>query len=167
MTEFQQGDKVKVTFEATVTKVHEDGDRLWVYHSGVSDTYLNVGDVELIERKDDPSKDPIGTVRKGGGTVVNKYARSAPFQQGWQRADGGGAHGNDWVKDWPVIGAVPGSPAWDAWQKGELKGAPEFPGRAKQPLKHVEPFCGCDTAEVVRCKREPQLAGPRTEVVDE
>ena len=137
MTEFRKGDKVRVAFEAEVTNVREDGQRLWVYHAGVADTYLNVSDVELIERADDPSRDPAGTVRRSKDGKIAVRVREGGEQSWFQLEIGENAWGwlfDDWVTGWPVIGVMPGTPAWDAWQKGELRGAPEFPGKAESEL---------------------------------
>lgn len=125
MTEFRKGDKVRVAFEAEVTNVREDGQRLWVYHAGVADTYLDVSDVELIERADvldaaeqssscdkcgsrivdDPSKDPVRTVRRSKDGKIAVRVREG--EQGWIRLEIGentwGWLFDDWVRGWEIV----------------------------------------------------------------
>lgn len=85
------------------------------------------GTVEVLEPVDDPRKDPVGTVREGGGHgSLTSWAKAEG--QRWELIGGhavetpssallGTAH--------PVVGAVPGTPAWDLWIRGDLPGAPK------------------------------------------
>lgn len=88
MTTFNPGDRVRVTFEGIYEEsgVFNDGDhriRDLGDAFGKTSRIPPYGTVELIERADDPRKDPVGTVRKSpGGTVViqNGDGDSSPWQ---------------------------------------------------------------------------------------
>ena len=131
--EFSPGDKVRVTdtFESVVTRVIEDQlDACYKFENGQYRSVDVPGRVfELIERADDPSTDPIGTVRQGMGKACSLIKLGTDYwvQPSLFGTAPGHGHADNFMTHRPVIGAVPGTPAWDAWIKGELKGAPEFP----------------------------------------
>lgn len=76
--------------------------------------------VEVLERADDPSSDEVGTVRKDPeyGEVVAKVSLSREEGRPWHSFDGGSTVTDQRVKEWPVIGAVPGTPAAEAQNVG-------------------------------------------------
>ena len=71
--------------------------------------------VEVLERADDPSKDPIGTVRKGdkSSPVVRCRVTSSDVHP-WKSVMYTVSYSHDEVVGWPVTGAVPGTPAAEA-----------------------------------------------------
>jgi hypothetical protein len=83
---------------------------------------------ELVHPADDPSKDPIWTVREvepkpaaADGNIVVKFGDSFWLYP----SNMGNGYGRlDWarVKNSKVIGSVPGTPAWTAWCEGDLPG---------------------------------------------
>lgn len=116
MTEFKQGDRVRVTFEAEYVRPsinHEvEGHVLNTYEDGCHITVPFTADIELIERADDPSKDPVGTVRKGSGSIAIRTDVEARTTMPWLIL----GNPSDWFRNeqvtgWKVIGAVPGTPA--------------------------------------------------------
>jgi hypothetical protein len=115
------GDKIRVTFEGAYEETlglaavrRSDGFKIYPG---------DWGKVEVIERADDPSRDPIGTVRRrpAGTSAGTSYVKTAYPTFPWVRLDSGHAGDNGgWrlggnsdgdVIGWPIIGAVPGTPA--------------------------------------------------------
>lgn len=107
------GDRVRVTFEGRWTGksdlVEQDNGR-------IVDIDVFQEAVEVIEAADDPSKDPVGTVRRRQGfdeiaiqadTDATTYEAwlvlGNPASSGWAR--------HEYVSGWEIIGAVPGTPA--------------------------------------------------------
>lgn len=122
MTEFKQGDRVRVIFEAEYVRPsinHRVEDHvLNTYEDGCHITVPFTADIELIERKDDPSRDPVGTVRKCDSTepIVAVKVRPDEWRVVWDCGDRSTRYDDKEVRfrDWEVIGAVPGTPAWEA-----------------------------------------------------
>lgn len=107
MTEVNEGDRVRVSYEGIVDDV--DGNYLDFGDVGVFDN--GTFEVEVLEKakpKDDPASDPVGTVRQGTYTWVKTDVNT------WRRvADDRYKDSEDLVAGGPstVIGVVPGSPA--------------------------------------------------------
>jgi hypothetical protein len=125
VTKFGAGDEV--TLKA---KVAVDGGGCAVVIENSYDGHTVVvdrGALTLVKAADDPSTDPIGTVRRDAGQTFVRGEGDLEFP--WlSLGPDGGANYHVTMKRTPITGAVPNTPAWDAWIKGELKGAPEFPG---------------------------------------
>lgn len=145
MTELNPGDKVRVTdvYEGVVSELVSDGG---FYEDTVrfeGGKYRSLGvpgrTFEVLERADDPSKDPIGAVRSLPSGVVVARKLWASGQSGWIPFETDGVYQLGAELTGEVIGAVPNTPAWDAWQKGELKGAPEFPSGQDKPAGYPWP----------------------------
>ena len=144
MAEFKQGDMVRVAYDAQYHASGENG-----AHFVFGDQYVMTpanATIELIEPAkpaDDPSKDPIGTVRSSGirgGQWAKRRTLSGCDVWAYIAGHFGMPSMTEpsaTVVGWKVIGAVPGTPAWDAWSKGELKNAPEFPGTQLDGFIHT------------------------------
>jgi hypothetical protein len=112
MTEFKPGDRVRVTYE---TEYAQGG-----YHLPRGTLFVN-HTVELIQAADDPSQDPVGTVREWGGRAFAlTYSEDNRFPWVAISVDSGGANGHGVMEGTPIIGAVPGTPAAKA-QKPQPK----------------------------------------------
>jgi hypothetical protein len=107
----QPGDKVRVTIYYTV-----DPSGHYVGKSIADEDYVAV---EVLEPADDPSKDPVGTLRreeKGGGFAVYVKAGS-PAGGTWvliHTSEPGvlaDRFPDGFVAGFPVVGSVPGTPA--------------------------------------------------------
>lgn len=108
----QVGDRVRYTVEGTVTCLDEDG-----YYLGADGWYpSDKGKIETIGRADDPAKDPVGTVRKGGHHRETRYVKVA--QDTWHAiADTPARTCYYWdsqMERSEVVGTIPGTPAADA-----------------------------------------------------
>lgn len=109
------GDKVRVAYEGTVVNPGFGG----LHLPGTLDMQCFLADVEILERADDPSKDPVGTVRQStaGSRPGAPYIKTAAPRYPWKRLEvwqsGEQLHGNynESMVGWPIIGVVPGSPA--------------------------------------------------------
>jgi hypothetical protein len=125
MTEFRSGDKVRVTYDALVQTLGDNGRVSYVISEDDTEVSFVLRDatVELVGRADDPSKDPIGTMRclpdddgqrassASIGDLVIKWDSTDENPWAWFRWDGPQLLSNETVTDWPVIGSVPGTPA--------------------------------------------------------
>jgi hypothetical protein len=109
------------------------------------DVLKNVADL-LYEKPsrsvDDPSKDPVGTVRQhpGGGSVAKSENPNYPWRG--VNVPGGENFGTVEVRGWPVIGAVPGTPAWSAMVAGKMPVRPELREDMNQLLFHASQEAG-------------------------
>lgn len=113
MTDFKQGDKIRVSYETTIR--NDFGDYTGKYLlKGPSARNRNV---ELIEPADDPSKDPIGTVRQRGEDVYTRsdYNENYP----WVGFDEYSGNEHESMRNSEIIGAVPGTPAAEAQKPAE------------------------------------------------
>ncbi len=137
MSEFNEGDTVQVTFSGVY---RADGTILNSARQSLAFEVPDGAVIELIESADDPSRDPIGTVRLAHGSSFVRMEDPNDSVFKWAMcvwvAPNGGANGHASMKHSDIIGAVPNTPTWDAWQKGELKGAPEFPGAIEAGTRH-------------------------------
>lgn len=107
----RDGDLVNMTFQA---RVGSEAYRL---------ALCNQVSVELIERADDPSKDPAGTVRRlPSGVVVAKKLWSSG-STGWLPFESDGVYNLDCRGAGEIIGAVPGTPAAEAELERARNGA--------------------------------------------
>lgn len=104
------GDKVRVVYEGVVQSLMDGTLEL----DGYRDFYIGPGsrsqaNVEILERADDPSKDPVGTLRKSPSHLFVKTGnRDYPwYGLGMQL----GGEYDIYVRNYPVVGVVPGSPA--------------------------------------------------------
>lgn len=134
MTKFRKGQKVRVSFEATVIEDHNEA-RVRIRHADGAYCTTPRSSVEPI---DDPASDPVGTVRRfatarHGGLVMVRMAH--PHREFddlyWCAIDG--ASNDSWNGDGvmegtEIIGAVPGTPAaqtesdgsaWEVYGSGE------------------------------------------------
>lgn len=111
----QPGDRVRVTFEGTYHKADFSWD---IYDISLDGSMLTTSvlrdraTVEVLEPVDDPSKDPIGTVRqrRGDEAVVRSYDRSDDPHP-WRSVQFALSYRDSDVVDCEVIGSVPGTPA--------------------------------------------------------
>lgn len=112
----RKGDRVRVVVEgdyveynpATGEHAVNAGMPSWVgFPAGLFEA-----SVEVLERADDPGQDPIGTVRKGpkSSPVVRSRVMSDDTYP-WKSVMYTINYSHDEVVGWPVIGAVPGTPA--------------------------------------------------------
>ena len=114
-TDFRPGDKIRITHEITVDRMGETCDQAaYAREGGLYMWNRSHSTVELIERADDPSKDLIGTVRRITYPLIKVRPNAWVY-----------VHVHDHrivplsdadVRGKPVIGAVPGTPAYDSWQ---------------------------------------------------
>jgi hypothetical protein len=111
MSTFKPGDRVQVAYEGVVAGVNADGS---IDYLGAGHHLPKGATVELIERADDPSKDPVGTVRRDP-REGNTYIRS-DYNDLYPWISFGPMTGvqHHRVVGWEVIGAVPGTPAAEA-----------------------------------------------------
>jgi hypothetical protein len=125
----RKGDVVLVTFKAEYEGDGRDGSppRVKVEKGGMP-ALISVADdssFEVVEPADDPSKDPIGTVRQcpDADVVAVRTEWCHEHESGsyrWRLPATGGARptsvlvNDEHVEGWPVIGAVPGTPAAEA-----------------------------------------------------
>lgn len=151
----RKGDKVRYTVEGVVTTVGDYLTRIeQADYVGVSVNHDGEhGRLEILERADDPSKDPIGTVRGADGwIVVRRDTRGSPALPWATLVTPEGQrvvnfHASDHaVSGLPVIGAVPGTPAAEAavepaaeeplaeWERALLE-----PGRTSWDASGPEP----------------------------
>jgi hypothetical protein len=113
----QPGDRVRVTYEGTFRTVGNSG-RFAIADCGDHDHWYRPVDVEVevLESADDPSKDPVWTVRTVepppypgvDSNIVIKFGQDHwmfPYRNGYGRLDWAG------VKSSRVVGVVPGTPA--------------------------------------------------------
>lgn len=127
MTEFVKGDRVRVTYEAEVSNVRDDG-RVYDVKSGAVYGMFVPTDatVELIERADHPGNDPVRTVRAGisDSPPWVKVAQDAWVQLIDRRVSCVLFQSDEWMADHiserPVIGVVPTEPAAEA-QEPQLR----------------------------------------------
>jgi hypothetical protein len=140
VTGFKPGDRIKVSFEGTVTDLDDHEMVAMVKVDGESrTTYVpRAAALELVEAADDPSKDPIWTVREvepkpaaAEGNIVVKFGDSFWLYP----SNMGNGYGRlDWarVKDSKIVGSVPGTPAADGERQagtryfGETNGAKQW-----------------------------------------
>lgn len=116
MTEVNEGDRVRVSYEGIVDDV--DGNYLDFGDVGVFDN--GTFEVEVLEKakpKDDPASDPVGTVRQGsnGNIYVKTFHREYPWQN-LSRASAYSDYGqsgnrDNAMKGSSIIGVVPGTTA--------------------------------------------------------
>jgi hypothetical protein len=108
------GDRIRVTVEGTVAYGADDFIRFKEGYSVVT----THAEVTVLERADDPSKDPVGTLRgndgwllvrrETGGSRITPWMlisypdRKVVIRFGWEHFQ---------VEEYPVIGVVPWSPA--------------------------------------------------------
>jgi len=109
MTEIKVGDEIKVTTKGKVTDtapwgggyVFVNGAKVFIKRPGV--------EVEVLTPADDPSKDPVGTLRQQPHNIT-PYVKLGPNR--WQHFTGGADNYDDnFLRGYPVVGAVPGTPA--------------------------------------------------------
>jgi hypothetical protein len=117
------GDKVRLTLDGSVCR--SDGGDVQVRLNDLWGTYtvpLGSPEMEILERADDPASDPIGTVRRSGDGLYagESYVKTAYPEYPWVSLSRGHEDGDSWrlsgngdryVVGWPIIGAVPGTPA--------------------------------------------------------
>jgi hypothetical protein len=116
----RKGDKVRIGVDAEYVREgdpadHDGGFAGWIVTIAGAMVYLPTdATVEVLERADDPSKDPIGTVRRRPDGVV--AAKSPNPDYPWRGF--GEPCGENFatvsVIGWPIIGSVPGTPAAEA-----------------------------------------------------
>jgi hypothetical protein len=126
MTEPKPGDRVRVT--ETVTggvQAVRNGEIDILVHGGGHRTVSTVGaTVEVIQPADDPSEDPVGTVREntggyGGGYVRTKLPGST--DPVWLHTVQGFTASDDDVTLGPIVGVVPGTPAAEAQKPAKVR----------------------------------------------
>jgi hypothetical protein len=116
MTKPEPGDKVRVTYEGVYTRygtVQHPARRFLSFEIPSGST------VEVLESADDPSKDPVGTVRAMGGEehgdlgpVAQKiHDNNIQYCWAWLRWDGYQFLSSDSMVGRKIIGYVPGTPA--------------------------------------------------------
>lgn len=148
------GDKVQVSFETTVASGAPNPYVVWV---NVEDGREGPGRivcvptyaVEVLERADDPSRNEVGTIRRlpaqqqaGAdsaplGPIAVKWDANDQHPWVWMRWDGAQLLSDETVTGWPVIGAVPGTPAAEAAQREQVY--PDVSGGgAPYPPVHVD-----------------------------
>lgn len=167
MTDFRPGDRVRVTPRWYETTVDETG-----YYSGKNTVSEGHATVELIERADDPRKDPVGTVRRSpGGTVV---VRNADFDSAsWEVFVDGDDNpelykylSHDDVTGWKIVGAVPLTPAAEKQAADELSAQtrqaeqerPLWTGDgSEEPPEYVTKVVDNEGDELTRDKHDPTL----------
>lgn len=107
MTEIRKGDRVRVTYEALVHRAPGRG-QLQLDVDGIYPLVPETATVEVIQPADDPSKDPIGTVRDGA-SGHNAWVKAGPGR--WLLVGGGSIEKTDeemTFGEHSVIGAMPG-----------------------------------------------------------
>lgn len=117
MTEFEPGDKIRVTYEAVYDGLTEYGNYRLTRPDHDLPEYmyeLSSATVELIERADDPATDPIGTVRGGTGTIPGTFGFVKVRKDDWRLMGSGDDESSRWynheVENHSIIGAAPGTP---------------------------------------------------------
>lgn len=138
----RKGDRARVTYDGVVVQLDDHGRVMAAQVEGEESVVVvpACASVEVLERADDPSQDEVGTVRReehreDGGQSVWQHVQ---FQLSATKA---GSHwvcthsdhfGNlgeslthDQVRDMPVIGAAPGTPAAEAQNVGIGQTLPE------------------------------------------
>lgn len=132
----RRGDRVRVTYEGTVCDPTHLGTNLQLLTDGMWPIVPKSARVEILERADDPARDPIGTVRE----ELDRSATYVRTAQGWMTVHdprhtgiGGVFAYDDSVSRAPIIGVVPGTPAADAQTPPEVvrSGDPEPPRDAR------------------------------------
>jgi hypothetical protein len=101
MTEIKPGDRVRVTYETFVDPGgHFRGESTLQYYGAT---------VEVIEPADDPSKDPVGTVRRTPRTLARQVVKVRRNYWVFVRdQDSEPLRFSDTdVREYPVVGAVP------------------------------------------------------------
>lgn len=140
----RRGDKVRISFEMVWGRdgyefrrdVHDAGHGI-VYGGKPTysvETYAEPV-FEVLERADDPARDPIGTVRE----ELDRSATYVRTAQGWMTVHDPRHTGiemfayDDLMSRAPIIGVVPGTPAADAQTPPEVvrSGDPEPPRDAR------------------------------------
>jgi hypothetical protein len=111
------GDKLRVNFDTTAAERSDDPYMVNVIVAGQhgDDRVVAVPSyaVEVLERAVGPRYDLTGTVRQGSnGDIVVRW--HAPSDYSWAGITGPENCRDSDVEDWPVIGAVPGTPAAEA-----------------------------------------------------
>lgn len=134
MTDIKVGDEIKVTFTGTV-KAKEG---MWVdleWGDGSMTVSLAPAEVEVLTPADDPSKDPVGTVRSLDGRSFVKAPVGLDSEYPWRDMDYAGGNSDVTMGGSLIIGAVPGTPAAKAQAPTEPQvvqyGDPE-PDRSKK-----------------------------------
>jgi hypothetical protein len=142
-SELKTGDRVRVTYEAAWDQ--DRGTHYWLRDltDGTTASVPKTATVELIEPADDPSKDPVGTVRRedhGEGFSLWQAFENQHGERTWL-CTWSTVRGNRGVHLWdkrlvgqPVIGSVPGTPAAEA-QKPR---APWTVDGSEEPPAHVK-----------------------------
>jgi hypothetical protein len=129
------GDKVRVTYEAVWDQ--DRGTHYWLRDltDGTTASVPNTATVEVIRPADDPSKDPVGTVRTwhDGPYVRSDLDPRYPWIP--LHRDGGNHHRDMIGRE--IIGAVPGTPAAEA-QKLKLR---VFKDDSNDLWFEIEPDC--------------------------
>lgn len=127
VTSFHPNDKVRVTLDATYSAV---AGSYWF-----GDKLTNVATVELIQAADDPSKDPVGTVRENKGSYEGTYALlpTVDGKETWLHTTVGFRVDHKDSTLGPVVGVVPGTPAAEAQDPRE----PWTGDGSEEPPAHV------------------------------
>lgn len=109
MTDHKPGDEIEITYRTTV---RPDGHyRGHFLHSGPEADSVKI---TVIKRADDPSKDPVGTIRENTGTYGGTYAFLPENSSGdpvWRHTVVGFEVDSDDSTLGPIVGAIPGTPA--------------------------------------------------------
>lgn len=166
----QKGDRVRVTYEATYVRAHDIREGCHVVRVP-DDTNTRVtlasASLEVLEPADDPSKDPIGTVRQSpAGVVVVKP--SGAF--GWKVVWDCGATDRDYYADhdvagWVMCQPVAYTPAAEALEPEVIDAKTLFPppsGTATPPLSDFSKHLSHTKVSTDGCKQcQATRAQPR------
>lgn len=115
------GDEIELRYRGRVHRLRSDGyvqfrnNGPWY---GTSKRLEPVASVEILERADDPAKDPVGTVRENTGGFGGVYVKTA-VQHGevpWIHVERGFRTGHPETVG-KIVGTVPGTPAAEAAEK--------------------------------------------------
>lgn len=111
----QPGDRVRVTFEATYLRPHVKLDGCHEVHvpdDSNTRVTLRSATIEVLERADDPSKDPLDSVRIGpnGAVAIRMHVErdGNRYVPGWRLTRGAGECADKDVVGWQRVGVLPG-----------------------------------------------------------
>lgn len=108
---FKAGDRVRSNrvFVVQSTEVDAIGQIAVGRGMNTASIYFTPEELELV---DDPARDPVGTVRRSPTNDSWYLDADGRWRFVWHPAEAYVLHGE--VKGWPIIGAVPGTPAGEA-----------------------------------------------------
>lgn len=143
----RKGDKVRLVIEGEVGSTYASAALGFKNGPVIPGYVVQSAKVEILERADDPSKDPVGTVRRSVSLTYTKSEHAGcNGNLPWVRLTGDGnvrTYSDGEVVGLPVIGAVPGTPAAEAaeeplaeWERELLEPEYEYYRGEPHPLAY-------------------------------